>query len=97
MESFPNADYILIAKKRLCLNKTQGASTPEEVKRMQNVLYASVVVDQFIHDTSLVLNEGAGGRGGATRKAPSKVNHYNVLLAKARIAYLLQKAAMELY
>nr|GEV01197.1 hypothetical protein [Tanacetum cinerariifolium] len=27
----------------LDLNKTQGASTPEEVKRMQNVPYASVV------------------------------------------------------
>ncbi|GKG52173.1 hypothetical protein Tco_0547048, partial [Tanacetum coccineum] len=25
------------------LNKTQGASTPEEVKRMQNVPYASAV------------------------------------------------------
>ncbi|GJX66418.1 retrotransposon protein, putative, ty1-copia subclass [Tanacetum coccineum] len=29
--------------KRLDLNKTQGASTPEEVKRMQNVPYASAV------------------------------------------------------
>ncbi|GKC93696.1 hypothetical protein Tco_1159138 [Tanacetum coccineum] len=28
-------------QERLDLNKTQGASTPEEVKRMQNVLYAS--------------------------------------------------------
>ncbi|GJZ63097.1 hypothetical protein Tco_0619518 [Tanacetum coccineum] len=28
---------------RLDLNKTQGASTPEEVKRMQNVPYASAV------------------------------------------------------
>ncbi|GJS34230.1 hypothetical protein Tco_0532612 [Tanacetum coccineum] len=31
------------SKERLDLNKTQGASTPEEVKRMQNVPYASVV------------------------------------------------------
>ncbi|GJZ75441.1 retrotransposon protein, putative, ty1-copia subclass [Tanacetum coccineum] len=30
-------------EKRLDLNKTQGASTPKEVKRMQNVPYASVV------------------------------------------------------
>ncbi|GJU22779.1 retrotransposon protein, putative, ty1-copia subclass [Tanacetum coccineum] len=30
-------------RERLDLNKTQGASTPEEVKRMQNVPYASVV------------------------------------------------------
>ncbi|GJW77516.1 retrotransposon protein, putative, ty1-copia subclass [Tanacetum coccineum] len=30
-------------QERLDLNKTQGASTPEEVKRMQNVPYASVV------------------------------------------------------
>ncbi|GKE77075.1 hypothetical protein Tco_1543195 [Tanacetum coccineum] len=34
--------YILM-QERLNLNKTQGASTPEEVKRMQNVPYASVV------------------------------------------------------
>ncbi|GJY52888.1 retrotransposon protein, putative, ty1-copia subclass [Tanacetum coccineum] len=34
--------YILI-QERLDLNKTQGASTPGEVKRMQNVPYASVV------------------------------------------------------
>ncbi|GJS11976.1 retrotransposon protein, putative, ty1-copia subclass [Tanacetum coccineum] len=34
-----NFQYVVIshAKKRLDLNKTQGASTPEEVKRMQNV------------------------------------------------------------
>ncbi|GKE72351.1 hypothetical protein Tco_1534392 [Tanacetum coccineum] len=30
-------------QERLDLNKTQGASTPKEVKRMQNVPYASVV------------------------------------------------------
>ncbi|GJR67056.1 hypothetical protein Tco_0013121 [Tanacetum coccineum] len=30
-------------QERLDLNKTQGASTPEEVKRVQNVPYASVV------------------------------------------------------
>ncbi|GJT81854.1 hypothetical protein Tco_1056196 [Tanacetum coccineum] len=30
-------------QERLDLNKLQGASTPEEVKRMQNVPYASVV------------------------------------------------------
>ncbi|GJR78219.1 hypothetical protein Tco_0149004 [Tanacetum coccineum] len=30
-------------QERLGLNKTQGASTPEEVKRMQNVPYASAV------------------------------------------------------
>ncbi|GJT19501.1 retrotransposon protein, putative, ty1-copia subclass [Tanacetum coccineum] len=30
-------------QERLDLNKTQGASTPKEVKRMQNVLYSSVV------------------------------------------------------
>ncbi|GJZ83683.1 retrotransposon protein, putative, ty1-copia subclass [Tanacetum coccineum] len=30
-------------QERLNLNKTQGASTPEEVKRMQNVPYASAV------------------------------------------------------
>ncbi|GKA69034.1 retrotransposon protein, putative, ty1-copia subclass [Tanacetum coccineum] len=30
-------------QERLDLNKTQGASTPKEVKRMQNVLYASAV------------------------------------------------------
>ncbi|GKF99289.1 hypothetical protein Tco_0298072, partial [Tanacetum coccineum] len=30
-------------QERLVLNKTQGASTPKEVKRMQNVPYASVV------------------------------------------------------
>ncbi|GJW46078.1 retrotransposon protein, putative, ty1-copia subclass [Tanacetum coccineum] len=34
--------YILM-QERLDLNKTQGASTPEEVKRMQNLPYASVV------------------------------------------------------
>ncbi|GJR58611.1 retrotransposon protein, putative, ty1-copia subclass [Tanacetum coccineum] len=33
----------LIELKRLDLNKTQGASTPEEVKRMPNVPYASAV------------------------------------------------------
>ncbi|GKC12161.1 putative retrotransposon protein [Tanacetum coccineum] len=32
-----------IPMQRLDLNKTQGASTPEEVKRMQNVPYASAV------------------------------------------------------
>ncbi|GJV59674.1 hypothetical protein Tco_1465774 [Tanacetum coccineum] len=31
-------------QERLDLNKTQGASTPEEVKRMQNVPYAFAVV-----------------------------------------------------
>ncbi|GJX21013.1 retrotransposon protein, putative, ty1-copia subclass [Tanacetum coccineum] len=31
----------ILMQKRLDLNKTQGASTPEEVKRMQNVPYAS--------------------------------------------------------
>ncbi|GKC80950.1 hypothetical protein Tco_1136667 [Tanacetum coccineum] len=30
-------------QEKLDLNKTQGASTPEEVKRMQNVPYASAV------------------------------------------------------
>ncbi|GKF39122.1 hypothetical protein Tco_0119183 [Tanacetum coccineum] len=30
-------------QEKLDLNKTQGASTPKEVKRMQNVPYASVV------------------------------------------------------
>ncbi|GKF37276.1 hypothetical protein Tco_0114034 [Tanacetum coccineum] len=30
-------------QERLDLNKTQGGSTPKEVKRMQNVPYASVV------------------------------------------------------
>ncbi|GKE29130.1 retrotransposon protein, putative, ty1-copia subclass, partial [Tanacetum coccineum] len=30
-------------QERLDLNKTQGASTPEEVKRMQNIPYASAV------------------------------------------------------
>ncbi|GKD48734.1 hypothetical protein Tco_1277710 [Tanacetum coccineum] len=30
-------------QERLDLNKTQGASTPKEVKRMQNVTYASAV------------------------------------------------------
>ncbi|GKC20309.1 hypothetical protein Tco_1022459 [Tanacetum coccineum] len=30
-------------QERLDLNKTQGASTPKEVKRMQNVPYASAV------------------------------------------------------
>ncbi|GJU32368.1 hypothetical protein Tco_1175957 [Tanacetum coccineum] len=30
-------------QERLDLNKTHGASTPEEVKRMQNVLYASTI------------------------------------------------------
>nr|GFC00967.1 retrotransposon protein, putative, Ty1-copia subclass [Tanacetum cinerariifolium] len=34
--------YISVQEK-LDLNKTQGASTPEEVKRMQNVPYASAV------------------------------------------------------
>ncbi|GJW96600.1 retrotransposon protein, putative, ty1-copia subclass [Tanacetum coccineum] len=34
--------YILM-QERLDLNKTQGASTPKEVKRMQNVPYASAV------------------------------------------------------
>ncbi|GKD06559.1 retrotransposon protein, putative, ty1-copia subclass [Tanacetum coccineum] len=34
-------------QERLDLNKTQGASTPEEVKRMQNVPYASTV-DMFL-------------------------------------------------
>ncbi|GJY69160.1 retrotransposon protein, putative, ty1-copia subclass [Tanacetum coccineum] len=32
----------ILMQERLDLNKTQGASTPEEVKRMQNVPYASV-------------------------------------------------------
>ncbi|GKD59321.1 hypothetical protein Tco_1296830, partial [Tanacetum coccineum] len=30
-------------QERLDLNKTQGASTPEELKRMQNVSYASAI------------------------------------------------------
>ncbi|GJZ44690.1 hypothetical protein Tco_0591945 [Tanacetum coccineum] len=30
-------------QERFDLNKTQGASTPEEVKRMQNVPYASAI------------------------------------------------------
>ncbi|GJS57605.1 retrotransposon protein, putative, ty1-copia subclass [Tanacetum coccineum] len=33
----------ILMQERLDLNKTQGASTPKEVKRMQNVPYASVV------------------------------------------------------
>nr|GEU53525.1 hypothetical protein [Tanacetum cinerariifolium] len=33
----------ILMQERLDLNKTQGASTPEEVKRMKNVPYASVV------------------------------------------------------
>ncbi|GKA24339.1 retrotransposon protein, putative, ty1-copia subclass [Tanacetum coccineum] len=36
-------------KERFDLNKTQGASTPEEVKRMQNVPYASATVVKNIH------------------------------------------------
>nr|GEZ09118.1 hypothetical protein [Tanacetum cinerariifolium] len=36
-------DLMRKSKERLNLNKTQGASTPEEVKRMQNVPYASSV------------------------------------------------------
>ncbi|GJR03949.1 hypothetical protein Tco_0526933 [Tanacetum coccineum] len=36
-------DNIKHMQERLDLNKTQGATTPEEVKRMQNVPYASVV------------------------------------------------------
>ncbi|GKF05497.1 retrotransposon protein, putative, ty1-copia subclass, partial [Tanacetum coccineum] len=41
MDNFKHG-YILM-QKRLDLNKTQGASTPEEVKRMQNVPYALAV------------------------------------------------------
>nr|GEW51080.1 hypothetical protein [Tanacetum cinerariifolium] len=33
----------ILMQERLDLNKTQGASTPKEVKRMQNVSYASAV------------------------------------------------------
>nr|GEV37960.1 hypothetical protein [Tanacetum cinerariifolium] len=33
----------ILVQERLSLNKTQGASTPKEVKRMQNVPYASAV------------------------------------------------------
>ncbi|GJX63150.1 hypothetical protein Tco_0296050 [Tanacetum coccineum] len=33
----------ILMQERLDLNKTQGASTPEEVKRMQNVPFASAV------------------------------------------------------
>ncbi|GKF12030.1 hypothetical protein Tco_0049956 [Tanacetum coccineum] len=33
----------ILMQERLDLNKTQGASTPKEVKRLQNVPYASVV------------------------------------------------------
>nr|GEW46752.1 retrotransposon protein, putative, Ty1-copia subclass [Tanacetum cinerariifolium] len=35
-------------QERLDLNKTQGASTPEEVKRMQNVPYASAVIVEHV-------------------------------------------------
>ncbi|GJS67871.1 hypothetical protein Tco_0682436 [Tanacetum coccineum] len=35
-------------QERLDLNKTQGASTPKEVKRMQNVLYASAVGIHYV-------------------------------------------------
>ncbi|GJW99673.1 hypothetical protein Tco_0183587 [Tanacetum coccineum] len=35
--------FISSCQERLDLNKTHGASTPEEVKRMQNVPYASAV------------------------------------------------------
>ncbi|GJR51488.1 hypothetical protein Tco_1402009 [Tanacetum coccineum] len=35
-------------QERLDLNKTQGASTPEEVKRMQNVPYASAVGSIYV-------------------------------------------------
>ncbi|GJV44351.1 hypothetical protein Tco_1428887 [Tanacetum coccineum] len=38
----PKRDNILM-QERFDLNKTQGASTPEEVKRMQNVPYTSAV------------------------------------------------------
>ncbi|GJS89431.1 retrotransposon protein, putative, ty1-copia subclass [Tanacetum coccineum] len=46
MKYLGEAAFILgikIYRDRLDLNKTQGASTPKEVKRMQNVPYASVV------------------------------------------------------
>ncbi|GKB92493.1 retrotransposon protein, putative, ty1-copia subclass [Tanacetum coccineum] len=46
MKDLGEASFILgikIYKDRLDLNKTQGASTPEEVKRMQNVPYALAV------------------------------------------------------
>ncbi|GJU67217.1 retrotransposon protein, putative, ty1-copia subclass [Tanacetum coccineum] len=46
MKDLGEAAFILgikIYRDRLDLNKTQGASTPKEVKRMQNVPYASVV------------------------------------------------------
>ncbi|GJZ46482.1 retrotransposon protein, putative, ty1-copia subclass [Tanacetum coccineum] len=46
MKDLGEAAFILgikIYKDRLDLNKTQGASTPEEVKHMQNVTYASAV------------------------------------------------------
>ncbi|GJZ41624.1 hypothetical protein Tco_0588510 [Tanacetum coccineum] len=33
----------ILMQERLDLNKSQGASTPEEVKRMQNVPYASAI------------------------------------------------------
>ncbi|GKC18078.1 hypothetical protein Tco_1014860 [Tanacetum coccineum] len=33
----------ILIQERLDLNKTQGASTPKEVNRMENVPYASVV------------------------------------------------------
>ncbi|GKB11393.1 retrotransposon protein, putative, ty1-copia subclass [Tanacetum coccineum] len=51
-------------QERLDLNKTQGASTPEEVKRMQNISYA-LAVGSIIDDTKsqtryfFILNGGA--------------------------------------
>ncbi|GJT62256.1 hypothetical protein Tco_0144338 [Tanacetum coccineum] len=38
-------------KERLDLNKTQGASTPKEVKRIQNVPYASAVGSLCLQNT----------------------------------------------
>ncbi|GJW01290.1 hypothetical protein Tco_1556541 [Tanacetum coccineum] len=43
-------------QERLDLNKTQGASTPEEVKRMQNVPYASAVGKPHWTSVKTILN-----------------------------------------
>ncbi|GJZ16540.1 hypothetical protein Tco_0552217 [Tanacetum coccineum] len=44
--------YILMQEK-LDLNKTQGASTPEEVKHMQNIPYASIVGSIMVPEAEL--------------------------------------------
>ncbi|GJY69070.1 retrotransposon protein, putative, ty1-copia subclass [Tanacetum coccineum] len=46
MENFKRGSILM--QEKLRLSKSQGASTPAELKRMQNVLYASVIEAKYI-------------------------------------------------